>query len=138
MNVNLKKMLKYSILGMSLFMLVLSPVLAADAETINCGGNIIDIPIQTAKILHTIYTAIKFITPVVLVFMGLFDFGKSVMAGKEDDIAKNRKKFFRRCIAAVIIILLAAIVEIILETFAGFGFIDGRGCINSIINGTYK
>ncbi len=72
------------------------------------------IPVEITNITATIYTIIKIGVPLLLILFGMWDFGKSVMAGKEDEIKSNQKLFIKRLIAAAVVFLILAIVQLIL------------------------
>lgn len=106
-------------------------------KTIDCGQDIIGIPVETAKIMRTIYLLIKIFAPLVLVFMGMLDFGKAVIGSSEDDIKKKQNKFIKRLIAAAVLFLVMAIVELVFSLLAKAGFADATACINAILNGDF-
>lgn len=72
------------------------------------------IPAEITNITAMIYTIIKIGVPLLLIFYGMWDFGKSVMAGKEDEIKSNQKLFIKRLIAAAVVFLVLAIVQLVL------------------------
>lgn len=72
------------------------------------------IPVEITNITATIYTIIKIGVPLLLILFGMWDFGKSVMAGKEDEIKSNQKLFIKRLVSAVIVFLVLAIVQLVL------------------------
>lgn len=84
-------------------------ILAADASSI-CN----QIPDEILGITQTLYTIIKIAIPVILIVYGMFDFGKSVMAGKEDEIKSNQKLFLKRLIAAALVFFVLSIVQLVL------------------------
>lgn len=84
-------------------------VLAADASSI-CS----QIPDEILGITQTLYTIIKIAIPIILIVYGMLDFGKAVMAGKEDEIKSNQKIFIKRLIAAALVFFVLSIVELLL------------------------
>lgn len=68
---------------------------------------------EVLKLVKKIYNLIRYATPVVLIILGSVDFMKAVMAGKEDDIAKNKQRFISRLILAVGVFLLLSVFELI-------------------------
>ena len=77
----------------------------------NSGQNI---PTEIIKITSLLYTVIKIAIPLILIIYGMFDFGKSVMAGKEDEIKTNQKLFIKRLISAALVFLILSFVEIVI------------------------
>ena len=53
-----------------------------------------------------IITAVKIIIPILLILFGMLDVGKSVVAGKPEEITKNIKSFAFRALAAVLIFFI--------------------------------
>ena len=88
------------------------------------------------KLIKTIYNLIRYATPLVLIILGSIDFGKAVMAGKEDDIKKNQHRFVSRLILAVGVFLLLSVFELITNILSKSGVSDGNAwynCWNSLI-----
>lgn len=56
--------------------------------------------------------------PIVLIVVGMLDFGKGVMASKEDEIKKGQKAFIRRLMAAVSFFLITTIVTLFMNIMA--------------------
>ena len=57
-----------------------------------------------------ILTVFKIAIPLLIIFFGVFDFGKAVVSGKDDEIKKNAKSLMWRAVAGVIIFFLPTIV----------------------------
>lgn len=101
-------------------------ILATDTASI-CE----QIPDQITAITQTLYTVIKIVIPVILIVYGMIDFGKSVMAGKEDEIKANQKLFVKRLIAAALVFFILSIVQLVLGIIdVDSGIMD---CVKSIL-----
>lgn len=88
---------------------------------------------EITNITSMIYTALKIGVPLILIFIGMFDFGRAVMAGKEDEIKGHQKLFIKRLISALLVFLVFSIVQFVIGLVAGD---DGAGimeCIGVII-----
>lgn len=129
-----QKWMKYS--GLFLVLFCITGSVHAAEETINCGADIIGIPVGTVRILNNAYNLLKIGTPLILVVMGIVDFARAVIGSNEDDIKKKQRKFIKRIAAAVLVFLSLAIVQWVFGILASAGFIDARGCINAILNGS--
>lgn len=57
-----------------------------------------------------IITIFKIAIPLIIIIYGMIDFGKAVVAEKDDDIKKSAKTLLRRAIAGIIIFFVPAIV----------------------------
>lgn len=66
------------------------------------------------EIINSIMSIIRIIIPILLVVLGILDFSKATFAGKEDEMAKNRKRFINRIIAALIVFLVPMFVNLLL------------------------
>lgn len=119
----------------SVFIVYMALFAMSNVYAVNCGADIIDIPDDTIRILHNIYVILQIGAPLILVVMGIYDFGRAVMGSSEDDIKKKQHKFIKRLIAAVMVFLILAIVRWVFGILADNKFIDARGCINAILNG---
>lgn len=78
---------------------------------VTCNGWQID-PILPA-VTSTIVTVIKIGIPIVLIFLGMLDLGKAVMANDEKVMKEAQGRLIKRFIYAIIIFLLVAIVQMI-------------------------
>jgi len=78
-----------------------------------CGVDFI--PENLPNAISGIYNAVKSLLPVVIIILGMFDFLKAVMAGKQDEAAKNTNKFIRRIISGLLIFLILAIVQFVFK-----------------------
>lgn len=82
------------------------------------------------NLLGMLITAVKIIIPILLILFGMLDVGKSVVAGKPEEITKNIKSFAFRAIAAVLIFFIPSIVGLIMQTVAETGDADAKGWID--------
>lgn len=67
------------------------------------------------KILHDIWVIIIIIAPVLVIFMGVLDFGKAVVSSKEENIKKAWSKFPKRVLAVIFLILVPLLISLILS-----------------------
>lgn len=76
------------------------------------------IPDQITGITSLLYQLILVGVPIILVVMGMMDFGRAVMAGKEDEIKASQKLFIRRLISAALVFLILFLVKFVVELVA--------------------
>ena len=57
-----------------------------------------------------VVTIFKIVIPLLLIIFGMLDVGKSVVAGKPDEVTKHLKEFAMRCIAAILICFIPSII----------------------------
>ena len=101
--------------------------------TCSLGSSSFEIPDTITSITATIYTIVKIGVPLLLIVYGMWDFGKSVMAGKEDEIKANQKLFIKRLVAAAVVFLILAIVQLVLGLVASSDKEGIMTCINGIL-----
>lgn len=108
-------------------------------ENVTCGDITIDAIIPTT--VHLFVNIIKIGIPVVLIFFGLLDFGKAVMAGEEKEMKEAQGRFIKRCIYAVLVFFIVAIVQFVFSTLSKADKDNTNNaksattCINCFING---
>lgn len=69
------------------------------------------------QLVGYILLVFKIFIPLLIIGFGIFDFGKAVVAEKEDDIKKQTKRLIFRVIAGIVIFLIPNIVMWIFTTF---------------------
>lgn len=87
------------------------------ANSTLCDGVLI--PNEFFYLSSTAITLIKVAVPILLVIFGMIDFGKSIVAKKEDDVKKYQKAFVSRVISAVVVFLIVFIVQLIVNIISG-------------------
>lgn len=90
-------------------------LLGVDAGTsYYCGGlDNLQIDGMLINLVHTLYVAIQVGIPVLLIFFGMLDLGKAVMAQKEDEIKKGQQMFIKRLVTAAIVFLVFFVVQLV-------------------------
>lgn len=68
-----------------------------------------------------ILTFFKIAIPLLIIGLGMFDFGKAVVSSKDDEIKKSAKTLMYRAIAGVVIFFVPTIVLWLFSTVQGFG-----------------
>ena len=53
------------------------------------------------RLVGYVVTIFKIVIPLLLIVFGMLDVGKSVVAGKPDEVTKNLKSFAMRCVAGI-------------------------------------
>lgn len=73
-----------------------------------------DDPESIRYMINEILGAVRIIVPILIILLGMLDFGKAVLAGKQDNMKKAQSDFIKRLIAGVIVFLVPALVDIIM------------------------
>ena len=110
--------MKKKILFISLFALMLLPIINVNAVTVVDCGNVTNIPKKIPDIVSLAVTIIQIGVPVILVIMGSIDLLKAVAAQKEDEIKKGRQILIKRIIIAFVIFFIVAIVKFLVSIVA--------------------
>lgn len=88
---------------------------------LSCGsGNTIayDIPVMLPQLTSYAITALKTVTPVILIIMGMFQLIKAITSQNEDEMKKARGSLIKKLIAAVIIFFMVSIVQFVIGKVA--------------------
>lgn len=72
------------------------------------------------KMVGFVLTVFKVAIPLIIVALGMFDFGKAVVAEKEDEIKKQTKRLIYRVIAGIVIFFVPSIVLFIFEQVGSY------------------
>jgi len=78
---------------------------------------------ETKEILQFVgyvLTVFKIAIPVLIIAFGMFDFGKAVVAEKEDEIKKQTKRLIYRVVAGAVIFFIPTIVLFIFGSLNGY------------------
>lgn len=112
----------------------------------SCGSFTFD-PILPG-ITSTVVTAIKVFIPLALIFFGMLDLGKAVIANDEKVMKEAQGKLIKRFIYAVVVFLIVALVQLVFgmlskaagdsETAEGTNGSNFTVCIDCFINGPEK
>ena len=106
-------------------------------SVVSCGnGTIRNIPSRLKDIINTIVTIIQIGVPIVLIILGMIDFGKSAIAQKEDEMKKGQRVFISRLITALLVFFVILFVKV------GIRFVNDSSesskivsCIDCFISG---
>lgn len=70
------------------------------------------------RVVGWVLVIFKFAVPILIIALGAFDFGKAVVAEKEDEIKKQTKRLIYRVVAGILIFLLPNIILFIFKVAA--------------------
>ena len=88
---------------------------------LSCGSKdsiAYDIPVMVPRLTSYAITALKTITPVILIIIGMFQLIKAISSQNEDEMKKARSALIKKLIAAAMIFFLVAIVQFIVKQVA--------------------
>ena len=94
-----------------------------------------------ASLIHTAIIILKIAIPILLILYGMLDFGKGVIAGKEDEIKSGQHLFIRRAISAFLVFFVVTIVQtliLLVDDKNESNESDIWDCANMILNGNDK
>ena len=93
------------------------------------------VDVEFATFIHSIVTIIKIAIPLILVLFGMLDFGKGVIASKEDEIKKGQNNFIKRLMAAAIVFFMVTIIQLVINIVDKDSDGEFWACANSLLNG---
>lgn len=67
------------------------------------------------KLVKIFLNLLKFVIPFALILFGIVDFGKAVIANKEDDMKKSQSIFLKRIIYAVAFFFVTTVVTLVMN-----------------------
>lgn len=67
----------------------------------------------------------KILIPIVLIIFGSIDFGKAIIANKDDEIKKSAKSLVMRAVAGVIIFFIPTLLNFVVEIIGGDDLYNG-------------
>lgn len=102
-----------------------------------CGG-MNDIPLALPQFIKNIINILKIIVPIVLIILGMLDFGKAVTSNDEKGMKEAQNKFVKRVIASVLIFLVVTVVQFIFRVINTDDTNEMASCIDCFINGNCK
>lgn len=85
-----------------------------------CGDNVC-IPASLATYTRLIYNAIRIVTPLVLIIIGMFDMAKAVTSKSAEDVKKAQNLLVKKAIAAAIVFFLFTFVSWMLRILSDTG-----------------
>lgn len=101
-------------------------------DKVSCAG--ISMDPMVPQLTSTLMTIIKVGVPILLIFFGMLDLGKAVMAQKDDEIKKGQQMFMKRLVSAVIVFLVVFIVQIVIGIVASGDEDNISSCIDCLLN----
>ena len=69
--------------------------------------------LKLVGLIKTLTDLLKILIPIGLIFFGMLDLGKAVIAGKEDEMKKAQGTLIKRVVYAVIVFLIITIVQLV-------------------------
>ncbi len=98
-------------------------------------GNANNFCYQTANIWQVVgyfLSWFKIIIPILLIVFGMIDFGKAIVASKNDEIKKATSSLIKRIIAAITIFFLPTIIVMVFNLLEGTD--NWKPCLTCIEN----
>jgi len=65
--------------------------------------------------IDTVLSYVRIIVPILIILLGIIDFAKAVLAGKEDEMKKSQRDFARRVIAGVVVFFVPLLINIVMD-----------------------
>ena len=104
-----------------------------DYKTVSCGGSTA-IPAALPTFIRNIVNIIKIGVPIILIIMGMLDFGRAMMSNGEKEMKESQNRFVKRLIGAVAVFLVVAITQLIFNLIGTDSTNEMAACINCFLN----
>lgn len=91
------------------------PNYAGEESGIDTNGNGIIDPPSIAYLIKYILGIMRIIAIAAVIVLGTIDFGKAVLASKEDEMKKAQKTFIKRVIACICVFLVPTFINIVMN-----------------------
>ena len=93
--------------------------------------------LRTFKVLNIILTLIKIIVPILIIILGMVDFSKVVLSGKDDEFKKSFTTVVKRIIAGLIVFMIPTFLNFIfdLNNYHKDIVTEFAGCESCLTNG---
>ena len=98
-----------------------------------CGDNVC-IPASLATYTRIIYNAIRIITPLVLIIIGMYDMAKAVTTKNADDVKKAQNLLVKKAIAAAIVFFLFTFVSWMITILSDTGSESDKATNQNILS----
>lgn len=93
-------------------------------------------PGQIPYLVSVIYNILKIGVPILLVILGMIDFGKSVVAKDQEAMKASQQAFIRRLIAAAIVFVVLLLVQFLIKLVTPEDEKESlTDCMNCFLNG---
>lgn len=99
----------------------------------SCGSSE-KIPAALPILVHNVISLVKILIPILLIILGMLDFGKAVVSNDEKTMNESKSKFIKRVIGAVAIFLVVAVTQFIFKAINLNSSNDIISCIDCFIN----
>lgn len=86
------------------------------------------------QFLGNILNIVKVIIPILILFFGVLDFGKAVVASKDDEIKKSLKSLMFRILSGAVIFFIPVLIEFAFGLVGTFSDVksDYEICVNCL------
>lgn len=86
---------------------------------------------EMVQIIGYVILIFKVAIPLLIIGLGVFDFGKAVVAEKEEEIKKQTKRLIFRVIAGVVIFMIPSIVTWLFGAISGYSSIEEQASFDT-------
>ena len=101
--------------------------------TVSCGG-VDDIPAALPVLFSNVINIVKIAVPIILIIMGMLDFGKAVTSQDEKTMKESQTKFVKRIIGSICVFLVITIVQFAFRVINVDDSNNILACIDCFVN----
>lgn len=101
------------------------------------GTGAYDIPPIIPDITSFAVNALKIVTPVILIFMGMITMVKAIASSNEDEIKKAQNGLVKKIIIAVMVFFVIGITQFVIAKVSDSASESVDNCLDVFLNGNY-
>lgn len=102
-------------------------------STVSCGI-VDDIPAALPILFKNVINIVKIAVPIILIIMGMLDFGKAVTSQDEKGMKESQTRFVKRIIGAICVFLVITIVQFVFRLINVDDSNNILACIDCFVN----
>lgn len=106
-----------------------------DVNTVNiCDGS--SSTLKVFQVLGIIFFIIKIIVPIIIIVLGMIDFGKSAINGEDKANSEAIKTLFKRIVLGIIIFFIPTVLDVLLSFVNGVSDVAKQyeGCTKCLVS----
>lgn len=130
-----RKNIKYLIFILLMILILMPKVYALDYENL-CSTN--DGIQNAVRIIGYVVAIIKWVAPLIIIVLGMVDFGKAAISSDEKAISKAAAALLRRVIAGIVIFFIPTLILALLNVIEVTGGLENSNnfkvCTECILN----
>lgn len=101
------------------------------ATYVSCGLAT-GIPVALPTFSSNVISIVKILIPIILIFLGIFDFSRAVISNDEKGMKESQSRFIRRIISGIAVFFVVSMVQLVFNLVETDD--DILGCVKCFVN----